>query len=106
MKGRNPTASAMAASLVALVLLLATLLSARAGVARANGYYDPCGTLNFKGSHKLFHHVVSCGTATRKAQHVLKSHAAPRGWKCSLSNLSNGYAACARGQKAFALFPL
>jgi hypothetical protein len=99
---------AFAGGLAVLALLPASLVASAADgqpVARASGYYEPCGTLSFKGSHKLEHHVVSCAKASRKATYVLKHHGAPAGWKCSLSNLRSGYAACARGQKAFALFP-
>jgi hypothetical protein len=102
---RVPT---LAGGLTVLALLPASLLPQAAGgrtVAQASGYYEPCGTLSFKGSHKLEHHVVSCAKTSRKATYVLKHHGAPAGWKCSLSNLKSGYAACARGQKAFALFP-
>jgi hypothetical protein len=103
---RNRTA-VLATSAIVLALALAPAWGAGASpTAGASSYYEPCGKLTFKGTHKLFHHVVSCGKATRKSKFVLKKHAAPRGWRCSLDNLNSGYAACARGQRAFALFPV
>jgi hypothetical protein len=105
MNGTNRIRARAAGSLLALALLAAASAAASAPAAGAGSYYEPCGTLEFKGSHKLVHHVVGCGKASRKAKYVLKNHKPPHGWKCSLNNLSSGYAACGRGQKAFALFP-
>ena len=107
MKGRDKRA-VVATIAIAFALSLFGAWGAgalAAPTAAPSSYYEPCGKLTFKGTHELFQHVMSCGKATRKSKFVLKNHAAPKGWKCSLSNLRNGYAACSRGQKAFALFP-
>jgi hypothetical protein len=107
MNRTNRMRARIAGSLLALALLVPATLPTGAQGARASAspYYEPCGRLDFKGTHKLMHHVVGCAKASRKAKYVLKNHRAPKGWKCSLDNLSSGYAACGRGQKAFALFP-
>ena len=80
-------------------LLLPTLAPATDGPsAAAAGYYKPCPSFTYKGEHKLFKHKVGCRKAKRKSKYVLRTHRAPRGWKCSLSELPNGYAACRRGR--------
>jgi hypothetical protein len=76
----------------------------RATSARA--YYTRCPNLAYKGRHKLFRHSLACSVAKRKARYVLKNRTNPPGWRCSLDNLSDGYAACARGKHAFEFLPL
>jgi hypothetical protein len=76
----------------------------RATSARA--YYTRCPNLRYKGRHKLFRHALACSAAKGKAIYVLKHRNNPPGWRCSLSNLSDGYGACARGKRAFEFLPL
>jgi hypothetical protein len=73
--------------------------------ARSGAYYKPCGTFDYKGTHKLFKHAYSCDKAKKKAKYVIKRKRAPRGWTCSLDELPNGFAACQQGRKAFSFVP-
>lgn|GEM_PF-5652225 len=72
----------------------------------ASAYYAPCPSFRYRGRHKLFRHALSCATAKRKARYVLKHRTHPRGWRCSLANLADGYGACTRRGHAFEFLPL
>lgn len=74
--------------------------------ARARSYYVRCPNLRYRGRHRLFRHAMRCSVAAGKARYVLRNHRHPPGWRCSLSNLSDGYGACARGGRAFEFLPL
>ena len=81
------------------------------GLAAANdqenrrAYYTPCGTFAYRGEHRLYQHAYDCDGARKKARYVLRHHKAPDGWKCSLGQLSAGYAACQNGRREFFLAP-
>jgi hypothetical protein len=93
--------------------LVAALLVATGGTASAQdeqgpayrGGYVSCGTLSFRGQHKLVHRNLGCGIAKRNAMFVIKRLKAPAGWECSLGRVEQGYASCSSGRKAFAISP-
>jgi hypothetical protein len=94
-------------SFIAAAVAAAVLAGGVSEVPRAQAaYYRPCGTFTYKGKHNLFRHRLSCSTAEDKARYVLKHKSAPRHWNCSLDNLSDGFGACTKGQRAFQFVPV
>jgi hypothetical protein len=93
--------------------LSAALLVAVSGAALAKGDSGPgyrsgmvsCGTLAFRGQHRLVHRNLGCGPARRNAILVIKRLKEPTGFSCSLGRVEQGYASCSSGSKAFAVSP-
>lgn len=73
--------------------------------AKGNFAYRKCGAFRYKGKHLLFTHRYPCRKAKRKAKYVLRHRHRPPGWSCSLAELSNGFAACHRGRRAWEFVP-
>lgn len=93
--------------IAAVVLALAATAVAvgTTGEAKADFTYKKCGTFRYKGKHLLFTHRYPCDKAKRKAKYVLRHRHRPPHWTCSLSELSNGFAACHRGHRAWEFVP-
>ena len=89
-----------------VVALCASLLQVAApGQAGAEVTYKKCGSFRLKGKHVLFAHRYPCAKAKRKAKYVLRHRRNPPHWKCSLAELSSGFAACHRGRRAWEFVP-
>ena len=72
----------------------------------AAAYYRACGKVKVGGhGRNVFAHRLGCRSARRKARYVLRTHRAPRGWRCELAAVRRGTTACARGSRAFATAP-
>ena len=67
--------------------------------------YKKCGVFRFKGKHALFVSHYPCAKAERKAKYVLRHRHRPPHWKCSLSELSSGFAACHRHRHRWEFVP-
>lgn len=89
------------AGLIAAVCFAAALDAPEAGAYT----YKKCGTFRYKGKHALFTHRYPCAKAKRKAKYVLRTRHSPPRWKCSLAQLSSGFAACHRGKRAWEFVP-
>jgi len=93
---------------IALLAALAATIGAGtlfAGAASA-AYYSPCASVTYKGrAYKVFKHAMSCSPARTYSKRVLITRRKVSGWRCSLSNLNQGFGACARGSKAFSFVP-
>ena len=81
------------------------LICAVPAAAYAGSYYHKCGVFKYKGRHALFAHSLSCRKAKHKARYVLKHRHRPPHWKCSLAELSSGFAACHRKKRAWEFVP-
>jgi len=96
---------------VVFILVLALVLGGTAlgvggpGTAKADFTYKKCGVFRYKGKHVLFTHRYPCRKAERKARYVLRHRRNPPHWKCSLAELSSGFAACHRGRRAWEFVP-
>lgn len=95
---------AMAAA-VGVTASLATAQSAPASHARGTVTYKKCGAFKYKGRHALFVSHYPCGKAERKAKYVLRRRHRPPHWKCSLSELSSGFATCHRHRHRWEFVP-
>lgn len=94
----------LASAVIAAVCVSAVGAGAAPEVASAYTY-KPCGSFRFKGRHDLFTHRFPCAKAKRKAKYVLRHRRNPPHWKCSLAELSSGFAACHRGRRAWEFVP-
>ena len=90
----------------AAALFVAAGASASAeSASHYRGGLASCGTLSFRGPHKLVQRNLGCGQAKHHAMFVIKRLKAPPGWNCELTRVERGYASCSTGRKAFAVTP-
>lgn len=92
-------------SALAIALCAAVAGPAASGAARPQVTYKKCGAFRYKGKHVLFTHKLPCAKAERKARYVLRHRRHPPHWKCSLAELSSGFAACHRGRRSWEFVP-
>jgi hypothetical protein len=83
----------------------ATAQSSTTSQTRTTNTYKKCGVFKFKGKHALFVLHYPCDKARKKAKYVLRHRHRPPHWKCSLSELSSGFATCHRHRHRWEFVP-
>jgi hypothetical protein len=90
---------------VGMTASFATAQSAPTSHALRTVTYKKCGVFKFKGKHALFVNRYPCEKAEGKAKYVLRHRHHPPHWKCSLSELSSGFATCHRHRHRWEFVP-